>query len=687
VASLPNWRIKARLATMTHVVNRSSEDFMHTKLAPDSGQLQTSSAAIPDLRGVPGKQTRASDLTARSEAPLQARATARAPQSDASPPPQMSDWVMTPELDSAMGLGLGEPSAGGAPVQRKEASARAGEGEAPKNGEEQAAEPAQGGGQPLSQHVRLKMESSLGADFSAVRIHEGPEAQAAGAIAYTRGTDIFFAPGQYQPESESGQELLGHELAHVVQQAQGRVQATKQAKGLAVNDDASLEREADELGAQAARGVRAASPQQGGLTSAATIQRRELPNDAQNITARDWTISDRENRTQRWKDACLHNLQAGDSGQYVRIIERRDFYEWFYQHTADLGYTTRWALAASVVATGAHEVADMNPGLESMGQITGTVSNELQGMMREGNQVIFDNVFPKLRALLRGGPLTGRAALQWDMHILSEEQALIQPLYMAVSASTRAQLDNIARQQGLPGAMATVMAPTVPSSTHVHGGGIPAFSGGALTSVEDRWRYGMNLGNQFTPGGSGYNPATDARPAPAAGYTDGSELARVQTRHNLHRLDAALDGGSAGAGWLTAEIESILRSLAGSELEELLRDRRPDGSRYSRRLMIPPATMFSLLATWRVGLEAQMNFLSGFIGGHNDGPWRDLNYSSLAPIIRPFSPEEKSRLHTSAWRRIFILVCDDSTIVDAVSDLGIPEPMRSQWIQKERSWF
>jgi hypothetical protein len=176
-------------------------------------------------------------------------------------------------------------------------------------------------------------------------------------------------------------------------------------------------------------------------------------------------------------------------------------------------------------------------------------------------------------------------------------------------------------------------------------------------------------------------------PAPAAGYTDGSELARVQTRHNLHRLDAALDGGSAGAGWLTAEIESILRSLAGSELEELLRDRRPDGSRYSRRLMIPPATMFSLLATWRVGLEAQMNFLSGFIGGHNDGPWRDLNYSSLAPIIRPFSPEEKSRLHTSAWRRIFILVCDDSTIVDAVSDLGIPEPMRSQWIQEERSWF
>ncbi len=661
---------------------------MQAKLTPDRAKGAPANETHRDQGKDSGRQRRAGELEAPSEAPLQARANAQAPFRGAGGTERMSDWAMTQELSSALGL----PKLGGdgAPAQRKQTDSRdptLGGGADPQ-AEGAAAAPAKGGGQPLPPHVRAKMESSLGADFSAVRIHEGPEAEAAGALAYTRGTDIYFAPGQYDPESERGQELLGHELAHVVQQAQGRVQATKQAKGLAVNDDAGLEREADELGAQAARGERAALPPQGGGTAAAAlIQRRELPDGATTLSAADWRLSDRENKTPRWKDACLHNLLAGDSGQYVRIIERRDFYQWFYQHTADLGYTTRWALAASVVATGAHEVADMNSTLEGLGQITGTVSNELQGMMREGNQVIFDNVFPKLRALLRGGPLTGRAALQWDMNILSEEQALIQPLYLGVSASTRAQLDTIARQRGLPGAMAPIMAPTVPSSTHVSGGGIPAFAGGALTSVDDRWRYGMDLGNRFTPGGSGYNPATDARPAPPSGYTDGSELARVQTRHNLHRLDAALDGGSAGAGWLREEIETILQSLAGSELEELLRDRRPDGGRYSRRLGIPRATMFSLLATWRVDLEAQMNFLSGFIGGDNDGPWRDLSYSSLAPIIRPFSAAEKSRLHTPAWRRIFVLVCDDTTIVDAVTDLGIPEPMRSQWIQEERSWF
>lgn len=114
-----------------------------------------------------------------------------------------------------------------------------------------------GGGQPLPEGVRAKMESAFGADFSAVRVHEGTNAQAVGALAYTRGSDIHFAPGQYQPESRRGQELLGHELTHVVQQSQERVQATTQAKGLGINDDPALEREADEMGARAARGEQA----------------------------------------------------------------------------------------------------------------------------------------------------------------------------------------------------------------------------------------------------------------------------------------------------------------------------------------------------------------------------------------------------------------------------------------------
>jgi hypothetical protein len=111
-----------------------------------------------------------------------------------------------------------------------------------------------GGGAPLPSAVESKMSQSFGIDLSGVRVHEGGDAAAMGAQAYTQGTDIHFAPGRYDPHSAGGQELLGHELTHVVQQSQGRVASTTQAKGLAINDDAGLEREADVIGARAARG-------------------------------------------------------------------------------------------------------------------------------------------------------------------------------------------------------------------------------------------------------------------------------------------------------------------------------------------------------------------------------------------------------------------------------------------------
>jgi outer membrane protein OmpA-like peptidoglycan-associated protein len=140
--------------------------------------------------------------------------------------------------------------------------------------------------------VQLKMERAMNADFSGVRVHEGPQAQGMGALAYTQGNDIHFAPSQYQPETQQGQELLGHELAHVTQQAQGRVAATTQAKGVAINDDAGLEREADEMGARAARGegggasaaapgASAAAPGASAAAPGGAIQRRPGGNPAQ----------------------------------------------------------------------------------------------------------------------------------------------------------------------------------------------------------------------------------------------------------------------------------------------------------------------------------------------------------------------------------------------------------------------
>src|SRR5258706_196915 len=83
---------------------------------------------------------------------------------------------------------------------------------------------------------------------------------------------------EYQPNSEAGQALIGHELAHVVQQRGGRVSASGQGKGAPIVDDHALEREADEQGAKAARGERVDARAVGGV-GGGVVQRKKAGND------------------------------------------------------------------------------------------------------------------------------------------------------------------------------------------------------------------------------------------------------------------------------------------------------------------------------------------------------------------------------------------------------------------------
>ena len=105
----------------------------------------------------------------------------------------------------------------------------------------------------LPDEVKGKMEATLNSDFSDVNIQTNSDsATKAGALAYTQGNDVHFAPGQFKPDTRSGQELIGHELTHVVQQRESSIPATTSAGGMPVNDDPVLEREADRMGSKAA---------------------------------------------------------------------------------------------------------------------------------------------------------------------------------------------------------------------------------------------------------------------------------------------------------------------------------------------------------------------------------------------------------------------------------------------------
>ncbi|MGI0485757.1 DUF4157 domain-containing protein [Pantanalinema rosaneae CENA516] len=138
-------------------------------------------------------------------------------------------------------------------------------------------------GNPLPKNVQTKMEKSFGTSFSDVRVHEGPQAKSVGALAYTQGNRIHFAPGQYNPSTPSGQALLGHELTHVVQQRAGRVPIPTQSKGAPINADPALEHEADEMGAKAARGDQAHVPGASFMAQMADKRRQPMQNSMQPV--------------------------------------------------------------------------------------------------------------------------------------------------------------------------------------------------------------------------------------------------------------------------------------------------------------------------------------------------------------------------------------------------------------------
>jgi len=78
----------------------------------------------------------------------------------------------------------------------------------------------------MSPSTREPFEERMGRSFSGVRVHVGAEADALAqrlhARAFTHRRDIYFARGEFRPETREGRGLIAHELAHTLQpQARG----------------------------------------------------------------------------------------------------------------------------------------------------------------------------------------------------------------------------------------------------------------------------------------------------------------------------------------------------------------------------------------------------------------------------------------------------------------------------------
>ncbi len=115
-----------------------------------------------------------------------------------------------------------------------------------KVGEEGKVRFSEGNKTGIPAQLKAGLEALSNIDLSDVQVHHNSnKPKQVGALAYTQGNNIHIAQGQ--------EEHLPHEGWHAVQQKQGRVQPNLQMKtGVAVNDDAELEKEADIMGERAA---------------------------------------------------------------------------------------------------------------------------------------------------------------------------------------------------------------------------------------------------------------------------------------------------------------------------------------------------------------------------------------------------------------------------------------------------
>lgn len=129
-------------------------------------------------------------------------------------------------------------------------------------------------GERLPADVRAYFEPRFKADFSDVRLHRGAAGAAAAdaldAEAFTHGTHIAMGAGRFAPSTSAGRQLLGHELAHVVQQRRGGQPSTGRA-------DAATEHDAGRAGLVAAAGAGAIPVH---AASGVGIARQEKPGQA-----------------------------------------------------------------------------------------------------------------------------------------------------------------------------------------------------------------------------------------------------------------------------------------------------------------------------------------------------------------------------------------------------------------------
>ena len=184
-----------------------------------------------------------------------------------------------------------------------------------------------------------------------------------------------------------------------------------------------------------------------------------------------WLKADRLKNTQVWNDANQINIRL-DKGfkEYNDIAERSDFYVWFQNQTAVLGFETKWSYAAAITTKKLEKL------LTNGAKLSGISNHEICDFVTIGNRVIFDDIWKDLKSLYENQPLKKDTAEIWDGNLLLKEQNLIEAYYQKLSPSSLNKLEKLLRKENFFSRL------------------MPGYEfEGNLLNIRDRWYYGMKM--------------------------------------------------------------------------------------------------------------------------------------------------------------------------------------------------
>lgn len=223
----------------------------------------------------------------------------------------------------------------------------------------------------LPDQLRSGIESLSGISMEHVRVHYNSAKPAQFmARAFAQDSEIHVAPGEEQH--------LPHEAWHVVQQAQGRVRPTFQMSGgIAVNDDVSLEREADLMGAHALNNMQS-------LAKGGIAQRLEVGLCSQPVVQRYLRIDEELLIGEIVQDIEMLELEEADKAALIFLA--RDNREWNFSNQVEAIEVGKMLLGMDEADSYSFDALELDPGLLSILTHFRDADHAVGGMNSNGEQ-------------------------------------------------------------------------------------------------------------------------------------------------------------------------------------------------------------------------------------------------------------------------------------------------------------